>query len=175
MQKESEKLGFKNFDFLINQNCIKDLYFDSFKMLISIILFFIFLYAILISKNNVFYFNGFELSKTYLLPFFITLYMSVYSIYRLFFIRYGRTIINISFNNDQVYFKLIYGIKVFSKREYKVVLDPNKLNYANKGEFGGRPYKKYEFHYIGIEINKSIYLIPYAENKKDILLSYLVK
>lgn len=167
----SKMIYFEEKSFLINDKCISDLYMDSFKMILSVIFFMVFSCAVLNSDSQTMYLNNIGISKTYIFSWLLAFYMSIYSIHRLFCVRFKRTVIGLAKRDNYVYLKLVFKTKKLKK--IQIITKNDDLNYKNKSEFGGKPYKKFSFEYIGVLNEDVIYLIPYADGQKESLINFL--
>lgn len=96
----------------------------------------------------------------------------IYVIYRFFYVDKKRIIVGINFNNG-LKIKLKWG-PIIEVEKFTLILNKRKLKYVSKIP-GFKPRKKYDYDYIGVKHNDIIYVIPYAEGRREELISLLEK
>ena len=163
--------NFTDHSYLINEKGITFVY--KYLLLAIVLFIFLLLFTRLLfnSDNSIFYFFEFKISLYYLLPFIICLYSVLYSFYRILFVISKRFIKNIEIDR-KLKITLISGKEILLE-DFKIIEDQNKIKYINRDQLGGRVYKKYDYHYIGIKDKEMIYLLPYKKEFKDITIKLL--
>ena len=161
---------FEKYSYLLN-------YEVEFRFYINIILLIFFSVGVLIFTFKMFNSDrmlvsvlGINLSGSYLIYWVIALSGFIYVIYRFFNVDKKRVVVGLNFD-DSLKIKLKWG-PIIEIDKFTLILNKRKLKFESQIP-GLKPYKKYDYDYIGVKHNDIIYVIPYAEGRREELISLL--
>ena len=126
-------------------------------------------HAVVNSSRGLISFNNIEVSGYYLLPLVLIVFVFLNSIYS-FFNDKKRVVVGLNFD-DSLKIKLKWG-PIIEVEKFTLILNKRKLKYVSQIP-GFKPRKKYDYDYIGVKHNDIIYVIPYAEGRREELISLL--
>lgn len=161
---------FEKYSYLINYEVVFKFYIDILIMIFMFVCSIVVTQAVFLSDRWAFSFSGITLSGYYLIYWLIGMSGFIYVIYRFFNVDKKRVVVGLNFD-DSLKIKLKWG-PIIEIDKFTLILNKRKLKFESQIP-GLKPYKKYDYDYIGVKHNDIIYVIPYAEGRREELISLL--
>lgn len=160
---------FEKYSYLINYEVVFGFYVKIIQLIgISFILL-VLSHAVVNSSTGLISFNNIEVSGYYLLPLVLIIFVFLESIYS-FFNDKKKVVVSLNLD-DGLKIKLKWG-PIIEIDRFTLILNKRKLKFESQIP-GLKPYKKYDYDYVGIQHNETIYVIPYAEGRREELIGLL--
>lgn len=169
--EKNDQLKVGIYDGLIDESCIKTMKGEIFVFLFLLITTTGLGDAVLNSERNIYYLDGIQVSLYYLFPFTLGAFWGLKIFFDIFKL-YWRVVFEFDENKRGSLIRVLGGQDIYLKK-FEIILDENKLGFKNKGHL--EYFKRVYYHYIGIKVGKKIYLIPYAEGKKEDIVNMLLE
>ncbi|MDQ8953138.1 hypothetical protein RFH42_09215 [Acinetobacter rudis] len=159
------------YDGLIDESCIKTMKGEIYGLIFFLITSTGLGHAVLNSERGIYYFDGIQISLYYLFPFFLGI-LCIMIIFSNILKEYWKVVFEVDENNRGTLIRILGGQDIYLK-SFEIILDENKLGFKNKGHL--EYFKRVYYHYIGVKVGKRVYLIPYADGKKEDVINILLE
>ncbi|WP_296406088.1 hypothetical protein [Psychrobacter sp.] len=169
MSKNDE---FEKYSYLINYEVEFRFYVNIWAMIFFLIGLFTFTYMLFKSNRGLITVLGIDISGYYLVYWLMALLGLIPMFYRFFYVDKKRVVVGLNFD-DGLKIKLKWG-PIIDIDKFTLILNKRKLKYVSQIP-GFKPRKKYDYNYVGVQHNDTIYVIPYAEGYREDLISLLEK
>lgn len=161
---------FEKYSYLVNYEVEFRFYVSIFHFIFVLIGLFTFTYMLFKSSKGLITVLGIDISGYYLIYWLLALSVFILMFYRFFYVDKKRVVVGLNFD-DGLKIKLKWG-PIIEIGKFTLILNKRKLKFESQIP-GLKPYKKYDYDYIGVKHNDIIYVIPYAEDRRKELVSLL--
>lgn len=168
---KNDQLKVDIYEGLIDEFCIKTMKGKIYGLIFLLITSAILSDAVLSSERSIYYFDGIQISLYYLFPFFLSVFGAIRFFFNIIKVHW-RVVFEFDENNRGLLIRILGGQDIYLKK-FEIILDENKLGFKNKGHL--EYFKRIYYHYIGVKVGKRIYLIPYADGKKEDIVNILLE